>query len=204
MEILTFPLNTMQTNCYLLIHEKEALAIDVSGDPAPLLRELDQREVTLKAILLTHLHFDHTMGVNALAQAKGVPVYGSSDDLWMLEDPLGKGGMWGIPDVESYTVTPFPDEQMDLIHVPFLLLKTPGHTPGGVCFYFASEKALFSGDTLFYRSVGRTDFPRGNTATLFSSIKETLFALPDDTIVYPGHGQTTTLGGEKTHNAFLQ
>jgi len=177
--------------------------VDVGGDPAPMLKALARHQAALTHILLTHLHFDHVYGVAALHQATGAPVLASPADRPVYESELGQGGFMGLPKVRPFTFQDVLPGEMELLGQPCRVLATPGHTPGCVCYHFPLAKALFCGDLLFYRSVGRTDFPGGSSSALTQSVREKVFPLPDDTVVYPGHGPETSVGDEKLHNPFF-
>jgi glyoxylase-like metal-dependent hydrolase (beta-lactamase superfamily II) len=202
MQVAVFPLGPLETNCYVVYTDDEAVVVDPGGDPGAVLRLLDSRKLRLTHILLTHLHFDHTFGVAPLASATGAVVLGPGDDRYMLDGELGKGGTWGLPEVPSYVFSPVQPGDLPLLGAVCRVIATPGHTPGGLSFYFSALGAVFSGDTLFYRSVGRTDFPGGSQAVLLASIRDKLFTLPDDTVVYSGHGPATRIGDEKRGNPF--
>lgn len=202
MHVVDFPLGPLDTNCYVIFNETEAVAVDPGGPPQPVIDFLQQKNLKLTHILLTHLHFDHTYGVASLAAATGANVLASNKDGHMLENEQGKGGMWGLPKVQPYSFEPVEEGELPLLGSFCTVLATPGHTPGGLSFYFPALKAVFAGDTLFYRSVGRTDFPGGNTETLLSSIHGKLFTLPEETTVFPGHSERTSIGEEKRNNPF--
>lgn len=141
-------------------------------------------------------------GVAALEEATGALVYIPQDDDSLAGTDSGKGGVWGFPPVPEFTAAPMPMGNTIFGDMVCQVLKTPGHTPGGVSLYFPDEHAVFSGDALFYRSIGRTDFPGGDHDTLLRSLKDVLFKLPADTLVYPGHGPTTNIGDEIANNPF--
>lgn len=202
MPIATFPLGPLGTNSYLLNAGPRAVAIDVGGDPAPMLEYLAAHKLTLDAICLTHRHFDHVYGVASLAEATGAPVYSPAGDEAIATTESGMGGIWGMPLVTPFASEPMPVGQTQFGGMDCIVLETPGHTPGGVSLYFPAEKAVFTGDALFYRSMGRTDFPGGNQDQLLRSIRDILFRLPGDVTVYPGHGPATTIGDERRHNPF--
>ncbi len=195
------------TNCYLAVNDdtKEAVIIDPAGLPERLAECVEHEGIQLQAVLLTHAHFDHIMGIDAVITKYGrMPVYVQQEDLRMLEDAsLNMSGEYGRP----YSFSEgqgVPDGQMlSLAGFEFKVIHTPGHTPGGACFYVEAEEVLFSGDTLFQQSVGRTDFPGGNAAELVRSVREKLFILPENTHVYPGHMGTTAIGREKEYNPFV-
>lgn len=202
MPIATFPLGPLGTNSYILNAGADAVAIDVGGEPAPILEYLTAHKLTLAAICLTHRHFDHVYGVAALAEATGATVYSPAGDDVIANTESGMGGIWGMPPVTPFASVPMPLGKTRFGGMECIVLETPGHTPGGVSLYFPAEKAVFTGDALFYRSMGRTDFPGGSQDQLLRSIRDTLFRLPDDVTVYPGHGPATSIGEERRHNPF--
>jgi Zn-dependent hydrolases, including glyoxylases len=200
MEIHTIPLGPLQTNCYLICTATTAVCIDPGGAPNPVIAILLSEKLALSHILLTHLHFDHTYGVRALAHITGAPVYASASDRPLTQTVHGRGGMWGLPEVEPFDFKPMPLGDYSLLDTTCRVLATPGHTPGGLSYYFPAEEAIFTGDSLFRRSIGRTDFPGGSTTQLKNAIQTQLFPLPGDTRVYSGHGEPTTIGEERLHN----
>ena len=199
MPVATFPLGPLQTNSYLIHNAGQAVAVDVGGEPAPMLEYLTEHKLALAAICLTHRHFDHLYGV---AGATKAVVYAPTGDDSLAETESGKGGIWGFPPVPPFDSLPMPTGSASFGGMECRVLETPGHTPGGVSLYFPAEKLVFTGDALFYRSMGRTDFPGGDQATLLRSIKDVLFTLPEDTTVYPGHGPATSIGDERKNNPF--
>lgn len=202
MAVAAFPIGPLQTNSYLIHKTSRAMAIDVGGDPAPMLEYLHTHNLKLDAICITHRHFDHMYGVAALEEATGAIIYIPQDDDSLAGTESGKGGVWGFPPVPEFTASPMPMGRTVFGDMVCDVLKTPGHTPGGVSLYFPDEHAVFSGDALFYRSIGRTDFPGGDHDTLLHSVKDVLFKLPADTTVYPGHGPTSNIGDEIANNPF--
>lgn len=202
MPTATFPLGPLQTNSYIFHNNKTAIAIDVGGEPTPMLEYLKKHNLNLAAILITHRHFDHIYGVSALSKETKAKVYTPKGDDCLINDEISKGGTWGFPIVQPFESNHLPDNSTSFDGIECKILQTPGHTPGGVSIYFPNENTLFSGDALFYRSIGRTDFSSGNQDELLRSIHEILFKLPDETIVYPGHGPSTTIGDEKKENPF--
>ncbi|MCG8472718.1 MAG: MBL fold metallo-hydrolase, partial [Desulfobacterales bacterium] len=167
---------------------------------------LAEEKLTVKAILNTHGHFDHVGANKRLKEATGAPIMIHEDDARMLSELSITAMAFGLKAENS----PAADRLLkdgDTISFGEITLEvrhTPGHTPGGVTFYCEAEKVAFAGDTLFYGSIGRTDLPGGNYGTLISSIKTQLFSLPDETVVYTGHGPKTTIGTEKQYNPFLK
>lgn len=197
----------ISTNCYLVSNEetKEAVIIDPAAAPKKLIEHIKEEGLTLKATLLTHAHFDHIMGIDQLIQLYGkMPVYVEENDLEMLHTPqLNESTVYTAGYSYAGGDVIHEGDVLHLIGNEFQVIHTPGHTAGGVCYYVESENVLFSGDTLFCCSVGRTDFATSSTSALIRSIKEKLFLLPDETIVYPGHMGATTIGNEKINNPFV-
>jgi hydroxyacylglutathione hydrolase len=202
----TLPVGPLQTNCYLVGCEETRLGavIDPGGDAAEILSAVERRKLALKYILLTHAHFDHIGAVAELVQATHALAALHPYDLPLLR-ARGGAALFGI------FMRPCPDPDIELadgqvIEVGTLRLKvlhTPGHTSGHVTFYEAQARAAFDGDVLFQQGIGRTDFPGSSFQQLMDSIRSKLFALPDDTTIYPGHGPATTVGDEKWSNPFL-
>jgi glyoxylase-like metal-dependent hydrolase (beta-lactamase superfamily II) len=203
MRITSFPLGPLETNCHVLDHEGRALAVDPGGDPAEVLDFLRAEKLTLEHILVTHLHFDHIYGCARLAKATGAPVLAPAADAFLMETELGLGGVYGFPTVEPFASSPAPLGQASFIGLECRCLATPGHTPGSVTYSFPQAGAAFVGDLIFYRSVGRTDFPGGSSAQLKKSVQEQIFTLPGETALYSGHGLETSVADEKTHNPFF-
>lgn len=202
MALATFPLGIIQTNSYVLHTTREACIIDVGDDPAPMLEYLNTHNLTLSAICITHLHFDHTYGVDALQRATNAPVYVPKEDEAIADTEASRGGIWGFPLVPPFKSQDMPYGDTTFAGMPCCVLKTPGHTPGGVSLYFPDEHLVFVGDALFYHSIGRTDFPKGDHDTLVNSIRTNLFSLPPETRVLPGHGPETSIGEEMRNNPF--
>lgn len=195
------------TNCYLVLNEetKEGFLVDPGDYEERILQMLREKEVKLSAVYLTHGHLDHMMAAERIREEYGVPVYCHESEIEVLEDPeqnltarfVRRGycleKVIPLKDAEEFTAAGM---QVKLIH-------TPGHTPGGCCYYLPEEGILFSGDTLFYRSIGNTEFPGGSMSILARSIREKLYVLPEETIVYAGHGEATDIGSEKQENPYV-
>jgi len=191
----------MGANCYIVgdRKDKSALLIDPGGEPARIKDALKESELNLKFIINTHGHGDHILGNSYF----DVPVYIHRLDKDFLTDP-GKNlsGMFGLFLKTSKAARLLEDgEKVLLDNLEFDIIHTPGHTPGGISIKL--DGVVFTGDTLFAGGIGRTDLPEGNEGLLFKSIKERLFALDDDTIIYPGHGPESTIGEEKRTNPFF-
>ena len=194
------------TNCYFLINTQtqETVIIDPADDAPMLSAKLKEKNLKPAAILLTHGHYDHIMAVEELRKEYGIPVIAHEEEKQILENPRGNlSTMIGMP----FTVKAdrFVKDEELLVTAGFSIrvLHTPGHTIGGCCYYLADENLLFSGDTLFWESVGRTDFPTGSMSALVRYIKEKLMVLPESTRVYPGHMGSTSIENEKQNNPFL-
>jgi glyoxylase-like metal-dependent hydrolase (beta-lactamase superfamily II) len=203
MEIKTFALGPLQTNCYVLAGETEAVAVDPGGDPAPVLAYLKENNLTLTHILNTHLHFDHTYGNSALSAATGAPILHGEDDAYLLDGELGRGGLFGLPQVEPYEAQTIKPGRTAFAGFDCTVLATPGHSKGSLTFYFPDAKAAFVGDLIFFRSIGRTDFEGGDLDELKRSVRENIFTLPPQTVLLSGHGPETTVGDEMNHNPFF-
>lgn len=200
-------LGMVGTNCYLLINEdiKECVLVDPGDCPDEIDKMIDKWGCTLVGILLTHGHFDHIMAADAVRDKYGVKIYASSDEKETLNNPdYNLGSSYGLNSLSLEADVYHNDKDIiKLAGFDILVLHTPGHTAGGTCYYVKEEGILFSGDTLFCESVGRTDFPGGSMGKLIGSIKDKIMVLPEDTKIYPGHGEGTRVGYEKEHNPFL-
>lgn len=203
MDIKTFPLGPLQTNCYVLANGSEAVAIDPGGDPEAVLAYLKDNGLTLTHILNTHLHFDHTYGNKALSEATGAPILCSREDLYLLDSWLGKGGDMGLPVIEMYEYQTIEPGESTFAGTKCTIFPTPGHSMGSLTFYFPDAGAAFVGDLIFYRSIGRTDFPGGDMDVLRQSVVDHIFTLPPETLLLSGHGPETSVGDEKNHNPFF-
>lgn len=207
MKVERFLVGMIETNCYLAINSntKEAIVID-PGDRADVLMEyMEKNDCKPVAVLLTHGHFDHCMAAEELAEHYKIPVYVHEEDRETMEKPSWNGSNMIGRQLAFHADNFFhgEKERVSLAGFDIDVFHTPGHTPGGVCFYVAEESILFSGDTLFCESIGRTDFPKGSMSQIVRSIKGQLLQLPDDTKVLPGHGESTTIGNERVRNPFL-
>ena len=199
-------LGPVQTNCFFLINEdtKEVLIIDPADRAQKIIEWINSEGLKPVAILLTHGHFDHIMGMAGGKNEYHIPVYASKDEGEVRANPqLIASTLMGAY-ISLLADELFADgDVLELAGMKLKVISTPGHTIGSVCFYMEEEKVLISGDTLFEASVGRSDFPTGSSRQLIESIKTRLFVLPDDTDVFPGHGGTTSIAYEKAHNPFI-
>ncbi|MGN0332870.1 MAG: MBL fold metallo-hydrolase [Lachnospiraceae bacterium] len=206
MKIKKFLTGIISTNCYIAENEetKQAVIIDPAACSKKILEYIEEEGLTIEAILLTHGHFDHIMGIDGFLEHFDIPVYVHEADEPVMNDPrLNQSATY----TKGYTFSGaqyLRDKQtLELAGYKFEVIHTPGHTWGGCCYYVESEKVLFSGDTLFQRSVGRSDFETSSTSDLIYSVREKLMKLPDDTLVYPGHMGETTIGYERANNPFI-
>ena len=198
----------LQCNCSILGDETslEAIVVDPGDDIPTILSVLDKHNLTVKQIVITHSHIDHIAGAQRLKRLTGAPILYNQNDLPLVKMMDVQAGWLGIPTPE---VLP-PDDTLDdgkriaIIGLTGSILHTPGHTQGSVCLYLPDQTLLLAGDTLFAGSVGRTDFPGGNTQKLLASIHDRLLTLPDEVTVIPGHGPRTSIGAERDSNPFLQ
>ena len=204
MIIKSFVKPPIDNNNYLIIDEesREAALIDCSCYDDEIITEIEEHNnAKLKYVFLTHGHFDHITGLNDLDE--DIKVFMHENDMdWIreLNTYLPMVGMpkMDIPRIDKYIVD---DEIIKLGNLEIRVIHTPGHTQGGVCYYVNGN--LFSGDTIFKESVGRCDLPGGDFDQIVESIESKIFTLPEDTVIYPGHGRTTTVGWEKEHNMFM-
>lgn len=194
------------TNCYIVGSEstKEGMIIDPGDKAKEILKKVEDLRLDIKLIALTHGHLDHIGALKKVKEATGVEVAVHADDAKSVGGKQPLSIMLGL----FYPTPPSPDrvlkdgDSIEVGDLHFAVLHTPGHTPGGIC--LLGEGVVFSGDTLFNCGVGRTDLPGGNYDKLMGSIQTKLMTLPDDTIVYPGHGPDTTIGAERKGNPYLQ
>ncbi|MCX6732845.1 MAG: MBL fold metallo-hydrolase [Candidatus Roizmanbacteria bacterium] len=199
MKINTYTLGELQANCYLLEHEGEALIIDPADDSSFLLEEVLRRNLKLVALLGTHGHFDHVMAVGEIQMSFNVPFYIHKKDQFLIdrlentaEHFLGHKQIIIPPKLIEH----IQSGEFQISNFKFNILHTPGHTPGGLSFYFPEEKEVFTGDTLFAGAIGRTDLSYSNKKDLWSSLK-LLLALPEETTINAGHGESSYIGQEK-------
>lgn len=206
MKVVRIPAGIYAANCYLVYSEnnKEAIVIDPGGDVDDIIAQIESLNLNIKYILLTHGHGDHIAGIHGLKQYVNVPVAVHKDDEYLLKS--GKDNLSSMMAMGTIELSPdillnegdkisFGDLKAEIIH-------TPGHTPGGISIKI--EDSLFTGDTLFAGSIGRTDFPGSSFESIISSIKDKLLIYPEDTIVYPGHGPSSTIKRERASNPFIR
>jgi glyoxylase-like metal-dependent hydrolase (beta-lactamase superfamily II) len=208
MFIQTIVVGEILTNCYIIASRDvggECVVVDPGAYPKGILQILREKNYTLRYIINTHAHIDHTGANRSILEATSAKLLIHHEDAPLLQDPnLNLSNLLGIEGT-----SPPPDKLLydgDKIlcgELELQVLHTPGHTPGGICLLH-KDGALLSGDSLFLSSVGRTDLPKSSQKTLIQSIKERLMTLPDETIIYPGHGPSSTIGWERKRNPFLK
>ncbi len=207
MKIEKFVLGALQTNCYLILNEetKELVIVDPAICPDYMISHVKSHGYIPKAILLTHGHFDHVMGIEGWVNEFQLPVFLHEDEKEVLAEPkLNLSFMFGKFYSYNNVQTLKDGEILEVAGFSFKVIHTPGHTKGGCCYYEEKEEVLISGDTLFNMSVGRSDFPTGNPVTLVDSIKEKLMVLPGEVMVYPGHNNLTCIADERKINPYLK
>lgn len=202
----TLVVGMIQANCYVLGDEKtgEAVVIDPGGDTPVIVRALSSRNLKPVAVVATHGHFDHVEGLAGMKRATGAPILVHKGDLPLIQGMTAQGMLFGLqveaappPDkfVEEGDTIPFGSYALTVVH-------TPGHSQGSIS--LCLDRRVFVGDLLFAGSIGRTDLQGGDYDTLIRSVRDKIFTLPDDTVVYPGHGPTTTVAVEKRTNPFFR
>ncbi|MFS8652651.1 MAG: MBL fold metallo-hydrolase [Caldibacillus sp.] len=208
MKWIQMPLGALQTNCYVLYHDEQALVIDPGDEGKKLINWLEKNALQPVAILLTHTHFDHIGAVDELREKYKIPLYVHKEEKDWLQNPVLNGSSLFFPDKPLRVEGPdrIIEGEGELTIGPFHLtiLETPGHSPGSISFYDKGRGVIFAGDTLFFGSIGRTDLPGGDHERLIHSIRTKIFTLPKETTVLPGHGPGTTVGREINENPFFR
>lgn len=200
-------LGVCATNCYFLYKEgsQQVVFVDPGDRGADIYEALKRKGLSVAAILLTHGHFDHIWGAQKLRELSGARIYALDAEKVVCQDAYvnvsAQAGRKATIDPDEWLTD---GQELSLAGISIRVIATPGHTIGSCCYYVEEAGFLIAGDTLFAGSVGRTDFPTGSMSRLIRSIKEKLFLLPDETKVYPGHGEETTIGAEKLYNPFCQ
>ena len=208
LKIATVPTTAFAQNTRIIADEDKHTAVvsDPGGYAADMYKILITHELTLKAIILTHGHLDHVGGVAELSRLTGAKIIGpSNEDFFLIESLDSQAELFGLSSSGNFTPSYVKDNDVLKLFddYEFKVITTPGHTPGGVCYYCEKAGFLLAGDSLFAGSIGRCDFPRSSMEDLISSLKEKILTLPDDTKVLSGHGPDTTIGREKAENPYL-
>ena len=206
LSIQQYVVSVCATNCYFAINDdtREVLIIDPGASAKQLAEKVKEHDLIPVGILLTHGHFDHASAATELSQLLGVKVYAHEAEKETLETPgLNLSGWEGKVETYHADVYVKDAQELELAGFKVRVLFTPGHTVGGCCYYFVEQGVVFSGDTLFEGSIGRTDFPKGSASKLIRAIHEKLLVMPEETAVYPGHGDMTSIGMERVNNPFL-
>jgi len=202
------PVGPLRCNCSVIGDDatREAMVIDPGDDLSKIVAILQKHNLSVKRIVITHAHIDHVGGAMKLRALTGAPIFLNQDDyalLKMLDVQAAWLGM-AVPEAVEIDQSPAHGDSLRTGSLVSTVLHTPGHTQGSICLYFPAEKTLIAGDTLFAGSIGRTDLPGGSFEKIIGSLKGHLLALPDETVVVPGHGALTTIGEERESNPFLQ
>ena len=206
MKVESIVLGSIGTNCYIVTNEetKECFAVDMAECPQEYVNYIKNNGLEMKALFLTHGHFDHIGAANEVREHYGIKIYASCDEEKLLASPARNlSNAYGMSLKVTADVLHNDGDILELAGLKIKAIHTPGHTAGGTCYYIESDKTLMSGDTLFAGSVGRTDYPTASSAAMMESLHDKLCKLPDDTDVYPGHGEFTTIGYEKQNNPFM-
>ena len=207
MRVLEYNVGAIGTNCYLIENTgtKETIIVDPGGDAPMLQRHIKEMELVPVAVFLTHAHYDHAHHAKRIKEAYQIPVYVHEAERDTLTDTyINASMMFGEPEMYEADIFVKDGEVLSVAGFEIRVILTPGHTPGGCCYYFEKNKVLLSGDALFCGSIGRTDFPGGSASKLVRSLKEKILVLPRDTQVLPGHMDHTTIGMEINCNPFLR
>ena len=203
-----FPVGPLQCNCSIIGDEatREAMVIDPGDDINDILSIIQKHNLQVKQIVITHAHIDHVGGAMKLRAATGAPILLNENDYALLKMLDVQAAWIGVPAPEKVEIDQSITTGQTVAAGSHTaqILHTPGHTEGSICLYFAPEKKLIAGDTLFAGSIGRTDLPGGPMQKILGSLHNTLLALPDETVVVPGHGELTTIGQERETNPFLK
>lgn len=202
----TFPVGPLQCNCTIIGDSAtgKAILVDPGGDADIILQHLNEMSLQVIAIIHTHAHLDHILAAGEIRKVTGAPIHLHKSDMFLWENCGEYCHMLGIPPVKLPDPDKYLQDDQDLGCCGGVALHTPGHTPGSTSFWFEETKLLVAGDTLFYGSIGRTDFPGGSFEQIVKSIRERLYTLDDEALVVTGHGPETTIGHEKQRNMFVR
>ena len=208
MKVYPLVLGSVQTNCYIISNQNKVIIIDPAENPEKVIHYLNEKKLEVEGIFITHGHFDHIGAVNELATIFNVPVYAHKKEKEYFEKPEINLSTMIYKNLVLRAELNFhfleDGEIFECLGTKVKALHVPGHTLGSLCYSFESEKIIFTGDTLFAHSIGRTDFIYGDQTQLVTAIKKNILTLPEDTLVYPGHGECTTVKDEAEQNPFLK
>lgn len=206
MPVITRPFGKLGANAHIVYDEKtkDALLFDPPAPFAYAAKVVQELGLTLRGLFLTHLHFDHALGAATAIESTNLPIFVGEDDWTMRDVLLGRAMQFGIDQVPPFEAEVLAEGEHTFGSLRVQALHVPGHSKGSLCYYFPDMGILIAGDVLFAGAIGRSDLPGGDTATLLSAIKAKLLCLPDDTLVYCGHGEETTIGTEKKYNPYLR
>lgn len=210
LNVKALSLGPVQTNCYIVWNKnKDCIIFDPGEEENKIIKEIERHQLQPKAIFLTHAHFDHIGAVDSIRDKYQVPLYIHEKEVDWLSDPM-KNGSGHYPILPNYTAKPPQEEHIirkeqtfEIADMKFEAIFTPGHSPGSISYIFHDDHFAIVGDTLFHQSIGRTDLIGGSLEVLLKSIHEKLLVLPEEMIIYPGHGQKTTPQEEMETNPFL-
>lgn len=205
MEITVLTVGPVYTNCYIVNKEGSAscLVVDPGDEGEKIASYIKKKNLSCEGILLTHGHFDHITGVSELISLVGGKVYACEKERELLMDPhLNASALTGREVALEPEILLRDGQHFEAAGLAFRVIHTPGHTKGGCCYYSEEEKILFSGDTIFMESIGRTDLPTGNGRELLDSVRNKVLTLPDDVKIYPGHGPETNVAYEAANNPY--
>lgn len=208
MLVESFAVGPLQCNCSIIAcpETREAAVVDPGGDAEAIIEALKKHGLTCKYLLHTHAHFDHILGARAVKEATGAKICLHQGDRWLYENLAKQGSLFGFKTSDPLPVDRYLNhqEEVEIGKIKTSVIHTPGHTPGSLCFSLeGKDSVLFAGDTLFRRSIGRTDLWGGSFEQIIDSISQRLFKLDDSTLVIPGHGTETTIWEEKRENPFF-
>ncbi len=198
-KIIQYSLGELQANCYFIVNDKDCLIVDPGDEADFILEKLQGQNLHLRGVVATHGHFDHVMAVGEIQASFNIPLYIFKEDLFLLKRLKETADHFLS---HKPTILPIKnikylkEENFQILNFKFQIISTPGHTPGSCCLYFKDEQVVFTGDTLFKDGIGRYDFSYSSKKDLFNSIKKIL-KLPEETTVYPGHGEETSVFKEK-------
>ncbi len=203
MPVITLPFGPLEANCHIVHNGRDAVVFDPSDETDLVLKKISENNLTLRAVALTHLHSDHCLGCADMTRATGLTVLVGMEDWVDRAMLLCKGMCFGM-NLKPFEAEILAPGEVDWGTLHCRVIHTPGHSAGSLCYYFADLGLIVTGDLLFYRSVGRCDLPGGNNEDLVRSLRESIYTLPGNVVVYPGHGPETSIGYEAVHNCYCR